>query len=214
MSRSLVEEGGARRAAGGSWLGSAVRSLLLGSFLIGIAAAVPAQAQTACAANAQQLVIYHAGSLTAAFAAVEKLFTDETGICVTDVAAGSVDAARRVTAGGEPCDIFASADYRVIDLFLKPSGYADFDLLFGQGSMVLAYTTASKGAGAIVKGSDFAPPGSIPVVADDWYEQLVQPGVLIGGSNPFLDPSGYRSDLIFQLAEDLYRASRTSMTRS
>jgi molybdate/tungstate transport system substrate-binding protein len=42
-------------------------------------------------------------------------------------------------------------------------------------------------------------------VAADWYAQLAQPGVVIGGSNPFLDPSGYRSDLIFQLAEARYR---------
>src|SRR5262249_34602623 len=29
-------------------------------------------------------------------------------------------------------------------------------------------------------------------------------GVSVGGSNPFLDPSGYRADLIFQLAERRY----------
>ena len=165
-----------------------------------------ARAQTACDPNAQQLIVYHAGSLTASFTALEQLFTQETGVCVTDVAAGSVDAARRVTAGQQPCDIFASADYMIIDRFLKPAGYADFDLLFGQTSMVLAYTTASKGAGAITNpGASFAPPDSIPDVADNWYEQLVQPGVLVVGSHPFLDPSGYRADMIFQLAEKVYR---------
>lgn len=34
--------------------------------------------------------------------------------------------------------------------------------------------------------------------------RLIGPGVTIGGSHPFLDPSGYRADLIFQLTEDLY----------
>jgi ABC-type molybdate transport system substrate-binding protein len=57
-------------------------------------------AQTTCAPDSQQLIIYHAGSLSAAFSQVEKLFTQQTGVCVMDVSAGSVDLARRVTAGG------------------------------------------------------------------------------------------------------------------
>src|SRR5215813_3046516 len=108
-----------------------------------------AKAQTACPAGSPQLIIYHAGSLTAAFSQVEKLFTEQTGICVVDVAAGSVDAARQITAGRQPCDIYASADAVNIDTLLKPEGYADYNIVFGQGSMVLAYTTASRGAATI-----------------------------------------------------------------
>jgi len=81
--------------------------------------AAPAGAETPRPPD-KQLVIYHAGSLNAAFTAVEKLFTAQTGICVTDVAAGSVDAARRITAGGEPCDIYASADFKKNALRGKP----------------------------------------------------------------------------------------------
>ncbi len=163
------------------------------------------EAQGACDPNAPQLIIYHAGSLTAAFAQVEQIFTQQTDICVTDVAAGSVDAARRVTIGQEPCDIYASADYKDIDLLLKPAGYADYDILFAQGGMVLAYTTSSKQANTIAAlGSTFNPPASVPDAAADWYTQLTQTGVTIGGSHPFLDPSGYRADLIFQLTEEHY----------
>ena len=164
-----------------------------------------AHAQSTCPPGSPQIIIYHAGSLTAAFAQVEKLFTQQTGICVVDAAAGSVDAARRVTAGREPCDIYASADDKDIDVLLKPAGYADFTISFAQGSMVLAYNTSSKKAASIVAPNvSFNPPAQIPPVASDWYVQLTQPGVLIGGSNPFLDPSGYRADLIFQLAERQY----------
>ena len=42
--------------------------------------------------------------------------------------------------------------------------------------------------------------GPVPTAAADWYEQVTQPGVLIGDTNPFLDPTGYRVDVIFQLA--------------
>jgi molybdate/tungstate transport system substrate-binding protein len=164
-----------------------------------------ASAQSVCPPGSPQVIIYHAGSLTAAFSQVEKLFTQQTGICVVDAAAGSVDAARRVTAGKEPCDIYASADDKDIDVLLKPAGFADYNISFANGAMVLAYSTDSKNAATIAAPNvAFNPPGQIPPAADNWYAQLTQPGVLIGGSNPFLDPSGYRADLIFQLAERQY----------
>jgi hypothetical protein len=80
----------------------------------------PVKAQSACDPNSPQLIIYHAGSLTAVFSQVEKIFTQQTAICVTDAAAGSLDAARRITVGQEPCYIYASADYKDIDVLLKP----------------------------------------------------------------------------------------------
>jgi len=162
-------------------------------------------AQSTCPPGSPQLIIYHAGSLTAAFAPIEKLFTQQTGICVIDASAGSVDAARRVTAGQEPCDIYASADSVDIDVFLKPAGYADYNIVFAQGAMVLAYTTNSKNAATIAApNSIFNPPATIPDAAIDWYAQLTRPGVAIAGSHPFLDPSGYRADMIFQLTEQNY----------
>jgi molybdate/tungstate transport system substrate-binding protein len=181
---------------------------IVSSLVVGLALVVgasSADAQSACPAGAPQVIVYHAGSLTAAFAKVEALFTQQTGICVVDASAGSVDAARRVTAGQEPCDIYASADDKDIDVLLKPAGYADFNIAFAQGAMVLAYTVTSKNASSIVAPNvSFNPPAQIPPVASNWYALLTQSGVSIGGSNPFLDPSGYRADLMFQLAERQY----------
>jgi molybdate/tungstate transport system substrate-binding protein len=170
-----------------------------------VASLAASQAGAACVAGQPQVIIYHAGSLTAAFTQVESLFTQQTGICVVDVAAGSVDAARRITAGHQAADIYASANKTDIDVLLKPAGYADYAITFAKGAMVLAYNTASRQAGTIVPaGTPFNPPGQIPAVASDWYQQLTGSGVLVGGSNPFLDPSGYRADLMFQLAEKKY----------
>jgi len=78
---------------------------------------------------------------------------------------------------------------------------ANYTIAFAAGGMVLAYTTDSRNADTSA-GLDapFSTPSSVPKAAANWYEQLVQPGVVIGGSNPFLDPSGYRADMIFQLA--------------
>ena len=123
---------------------------------------------------------------------------------------GSVDAARQITAGGKPCDLYAPADYLDIDLFLKPAGYADFNIVFAQGKMVLLYSATSlaekKLPPIVAPGSPrFDPPASVPNAAENWYEILTMPGVVIGGGHPYLDPGAYRLDLIFQLAADYYR---------
>jgi ABC-type molybdate transport system substrate-binding protein len=165
--------------------------------------AAPALAQS-CAPGTPQLIIYHAGSLTAAFSQVEKAYAQQSGVCVVDAAAGSVDAARQVTTGGKPADIYASADAEDIDVLLKPHGFAKYNIRFAEGAMVLAYTTASRQAATIAAPGTFSPPDFIPDAAPDWHLQLTQPGVAIAGSHPFLDPSGYRADLIFQLADLQY----------
>src|SRR5689334_12411364 len=106
---------------------------------------VAAQANCAQPDN-QQLIIYHAGSLTAAFTPVEQAFTCQTGVQVQDVTGGSVDLLRQVTAGGKPADIVASADYIDIDNFLKPAAAASYNIVFGKGRMVLAYTASGVAA--------------------------------------------------------------------
>jgi ABC-type molybdate transport system substrate-binding protein len=122
-----------------------------------LALGVPAGAQAACLPNSPQVIVCHAGSLTAAFSPVEALFTQQTGICVSDLSGGSVDLGRQVTAGKVPCDVYAPADFEIIDLFLEPAGYADFDILFAQGGMVLAYTTDSKNASSNRQARRFQP---------------------------------------------------------
>src|SRR5260370_7906115 len=71
--------------------------------------------------SSQQLIVYHAGSLSAAFTPVEKAFTCQTGVQVQDMTGGSVDLLRQVTAGGKPADIVARPDYVDIDTSLKPA---------------------------------------------------------------------------------------------
>src|SRR6185437_4854167 len=125
----------------------------------------------------------------------EKVFTCQTGIQVKDMAMGSLDAGRQITAGGQVCDLYAPADYLDIDLFMKPAGYADFDIVFAHGRMVLAYSPSGLAA------------KKLPVIdAMNWYKVLTMPGVTIGGGNFYLDPGAYRAPMMFQLAEQLYKA--------
>jgi molybdate/tungstate transport system substrate-binding protein len=169
-----------------------------------------AAAQSNCVPpGSQQLIVYHAGSLSAAFTPVEQAFTCQTGVKVTDMTGGSVDLVRQVTAGGKPADIVASADYVDIDNFLKPAGAANFNIIFANGRMVLAYAAsdiAAKNLPAFVDSSapQFSPPDSVPTVNDNWYQAVLTQGVVVGGSHPYLDPSGYRSHLMFQLTQMHY----------
>lgn len=176
-------------------------ALGLGSIFCCLLAATAPHAEAACASGSPQLIIYHAGSLSNEFKALEAVFTTQTGTCVTDVSAGSLDAARQIITGGQPADIFATADFLDNELLLRPAHAISYDIVFAYSPLVLAYTTSSRGAGTIVdSGATFAPPNTIPAVASSWTTILTAPSTLIGGSNPSLDPSGYRADMIFQLA--------------
>ena len=170
--------------------------------------AAPSQPQPA----ASQLIIYHAGSLSAAFKKIEAAFMAEhPDVAIVDKFGGSVNLARQVTVGGEPADLYASADYEDIDVLLKPK-WANYTIRFAQGAMVLVYKINDPNplakVDAIADPSvPFNPnsnPPTIPNVSPDWYKILSQPGVWIGGGDPSTDPGVYRALLIMQLAEKYY----------
>jgi molybdate/tungstate transport system substrate-binding protein len=179
---------------------------LLGLFLTSAAA----QNKNCVPLSGEQLVIYRAGSLTRAFTPLEEIFRCQTGIQVKDVAMGSVDAGRQITAGGQKADLYAPADYLDIDLLMKPAGFSEFNIEFAHGRMVLAYSekslTAKKLPAITAQGSKpFKVPDSIPKASPRWYEVLLMPDIKIGGGHPFLDPGAYRGPMIFQLAEAYYK---------
>jgi molybdate/tungstate transport system substrate-binding protein len=182
---------------------------MIRSLVVFLAGGVMAQSQTCVAPSSEKVVIYRAGSLTRAFRPMEKVFTCQTGIQVTDQAMGSIDAGRQITAGGHAADLYAPADYLDIDLLMKTAGYSTFDIVFAHGRMVMAYSqsglAAKKLPSIVAPGSaPFHAPDAIPKAASTWYETLTSPGVHIGGGNWFLDPGAYRGPMIFQLAEFFY----------
>ena len=153
-----------------------------------------------------QVIIYHAGSLTAAFDNMTGAFRRSTGIQVIHKGMGSVEAAKRVTVGKEAADIYASADYTNIDAFLKPT-YADFTIQFAQGQMVLAYKNNAPGASLITtstKVPPYATLADVPTADPTWYTALIASNVKVGGADPNADPGGYRAFMIMQLASIFY----------
>lgn len=138
-----------------------------------------------------KVIIFHAGSLSVPFAAMEKEFEKKNpGVDIMREPSGSQKAARKISELKKPCDIMASADYKVIDKLLVP-GYADWNIRFASNQMVLCYTGKSKFAKEVNAGN--------------WYEILQRKGVVWGHSDPNLDPCGYRSLMVLQLAEIYYK---------
>ncbi len=145
----------------------------------------PAQAK-----EKREVIIFHAGSLTVPFAKMEKEFESlHPNIDVKREGGGSTKMARLISEVGKTADIMASADYKVIDNNLIPE-FADWDIRFASNQLVLCYTDSSKYADE--------------VNADNWYNILLREGVEWGHSDPNLDPCGYRSLMVMQLAEKYY----------
>jgi molybdate/tungstate transport system substrate-binding protein len=127
-------------------------------------------------------------------------------VTIRDASGGSLDLARQLATGEQECDLYATADYTNIDLFLKAAGLADYSIVFAEGRMVLGYLASNPNTKGIARPGNFNPPGAVPEAVSNWHEILLGNGVKVGGSHPFLDPGAYRSHLIFQLAQSYYKA--------
>lgn len=161
-------------------------------FIIGLAlAAVLALSWPGSAQAKEDVIIFHAGSLTVPFAAMEKAFeAKHPEYDIKREAGGSTKMARMISELGKPADIMASADYMVIKKTLMPK-LADWNVRFATNQLVLCYTDKSKFAKE--------------VNAKNWYDILARKGVVWGHSDPNLDPCGYRSLMVLQLAELYYK---------
>ncbi len=145
----------------------------------------------AIAQPAGKLVIFHAGSLTVPMASIERAFEARyPKVDVLREAAGSQKCARKISELKKSCDIMASADYKVIDKLLVPE-FATWNIRFASNRMVLCYTDTSAYAGQISP--------------TNWYEIIDRPDVIWGHADSNVDPCGYRSLMVLQLAENYYR---------
>ncbi|UCG50757.1 MAG: tungstate ABC transporter substrate-binding protein WtpA [Candidatus Latescibacterota bacterium] len=134
-----------------------------------------------------ELVIFHAGSLSVPFREISRKFNElYPNVTVKAEAAGSRDTARKVCDLGRPCDVLGSADYEVIDNLLIPD-HAEYSIRFATNEMIIAFTKRSKQRDSIT--------------AKNWPEVLLSDDVWFGRSDPNRDPCGYRTVMVFQLAE-------------
>ncbi len=155
--------------------------VVLGASLL-VAAPLPAQTGP--------LVVFNAGSLAYPFKELLDGFARQRpGVRPMQESSGSLEAARKLTELGKIPDVLAVADYGVIAKLLMPK-QATWYVTFASNAMVLAYGERSLAAKEIT--------------GQNWWRILLRPDVRWGASNPALDPNGYRTLMVFQLAEQHY----------
>ncbi len=132
------------------------------------------------------LVVYNAGSLARPLRAVLDSFAARTGVTIEQESAGSLETARKLTDLHKVPDVVALADYKVFPQLLMP-GHTSWYVAFARNRMVIAHTARSRFASELTE--------------DNWWEVLQRRGVETGRSDPNLDPNGYRTLLVFKLAE-------------
>ncbi|RKY05526.1 tungstate ABC transporter substrate-binding protein WtpA [Candidatus Poribacteria bacterium] len=139
----------------------------------------------------EKLIIFHAGSLSKPMADLVEAFKRlHPEVEVQREASGSLVAARKVSELRREADLVAVADYKVIEAILMPD-YADWYVKFAGNRMVIAYTERSRYGDEIN--------------SDNWFEILARKDVRFGRSDPNMDPCGYRTLMVWQLADIYYK---------
>lgn len=172
------------------------RSVLFSSamFLGLVAAMLLGASAPACAEEISgKLPVFIAGSLTVPFKAVAKEYNKlYPKVEVQIEGGGSATTIRKVTELKRECGIIGSADYKIVPKLMFPD-YADWYIVFASNQMVLCFTEKSRFAKEIN--------------ADNWHEILRKDGVTYGRSDPDQDPCGYRTLMLWQLAEKHYNVN-------
>ena len=165
-----------------------MRPLGIALLLSSLAAASPRV--EALAQRPDTVLVFTAASLAVPFRVALDSFARRTGTVVQQENGASLELARRITDLHRVPDVIALADQEVFPMLLVPratSWYARF----ARNRMVIAYTDRSKGAAQLT--------------AADWHRVLLRPDVRVGRSDPRLAPVGYRTLLLYRLAESHYR---------
>lgn len=145
--------------------------------------------------------VLHAGSLTTLVRQeLGPALYQKSGIVLESESGHSVALAMAVKEGRTSGDVYMSADAEVNRMLLETtnSGVIGWFVIFARNAVVLAYSPKSQ----FLADFEQARSGAIP-----WYQALLQPGVRIRRNDPNLDPMGYYTLLVCELAERHYGLS-------
>lgn len=138
--------------------------------------------------------VLYAGSLVSVMErAVRPAFTEGTTWDFRGEAMGSRAAARFVADGVRHPDVYVTADTATFALL--GGEWPGWAVLFAGGELALAYDARGRFAASL----DSAARGDLP-----WYDVLLRPGFRFGRTDPELDPKGYRTLWMFELAARHY----------
>ena len=175
-------------------------ALLVAVLLSAACADSPEAPSSAPAAPKGSVSVLYAGSLaTVMEEGVGPAFSKATGHEYKGEAHGSLGAARLIRDGLRTPDVFISADPSVNQTVLMGSENQDlvtWFMTFASSQLVVAYNAKSRFA------ADFqaASAGTVP-----WYEVLGKSGMTFGRGDPTIDPKGYRTLFLFDLAGKHYQ---------
>jgi molybdate/tungstate transport system substrate-binding protein len=133
--------------------------------------------------------ILHAGALRGPLKECARVFQQiHPGVIVGLEAAGSRECARRLHQG-EQADVVALADPAVFAELLEPEIVSRY-FVFATDRIVIAFDEYSRGQNGINR--------------RNWMDVLLTEQVTYARSDEHLDPCGYRTLMVWQLAEDFY----------
>ena len=162
----------------------------LGFALLFTSLACARPCEAAAVSRADTVVVFAAASLAVPIRAALDSFARRTGTVVQQENGASLELARRITELGRVPDVIALADQEVFPQLLVPRA-ASWYVRFARNRMVVAFTGRSTGAAQLT--------------AEHWHRVLSRPDVRVGRSDPRLAPAGYRTLLLYRLAEGYYR---------
>ncbi|MCL4441882.1 MAG: extracellular solute-binding protein [Firmicutes bacterium] len=139
--------------------------------------------------NQLTLKILHAGALRKPVVECAKLLQEARPELDIQLESHGSRACARQVREGKVVDILALADPMLFEELLGPE-YVDRYFIFANDQIVLAYHEFSRGSGDIT--------------AQNWFDILLKDEVTFGRSNENLDPCGYRTLMVWQLAEQYY----------
>lgn len=139
---------------------------------------------------ADTLVIYLAASLNKPIQPVLDAFAARENVVVQRESGATLEHVRKITELHRTPDVLLLADADVFPKYLVPA-YASWFAEFARNRMVVAFTSRSKHVDEITP--------------QNWRSILQRSDVEVGRSDPNLAPVGYRTLLLFQLAERYYR---------
>ncbi len=141
--------------------------------------------------------VLYAGSLTATMEeAIGPAFESSVGLPFRGEPHGSVAGAHLIRDGLRRPDVYITADTATLGL-LGPHD-PGWSIAFARGELAIGYAADGRWAAAF----DSAAAGWLA-----WYDVVTRPGVRLGRTDPELDPKGYRTLWLFELAERHYERS-------
>jgi ABC-type molybdate transport system substrate-binding protein len=181
-----------------------------GASLILVLFLLPATSRAATGVSARgkgrgAVTVLYAGSFGAVMEeAAGPAFERATGYEYQGEGHGSMADARMMRDNLRAPDVFISADPAVNrDLLMPPGSHlVAWYLTFASGELVLGYNPKSRFQALFEQVKE----GKLP-----WYVALATPGLRFGRTDPELDPKGYRTVFLFELADRYYK--RTDLVR-